>query len=127
VSGTGSMFPTFPKGKGKTPQELADELVAEVDMYAFPNPRFKIGHGDIVEFKNAKTDEIETKEYSGQLAGFIKRVIGLPGDTVELRDGQVLINGSRIVEPYTAVARSTFGGEFLSDCTKLTIPEGKYL
>lgn len=31
---------------------------------------------------------------------FIKRVIGLPGDTVTIRDGQVLINGSILEEPY---------------------------
>lgn len=128
VSGTGSMYPTFPKGKGKTPQELSEELVAKVDMYAYPNPRFKIGHGDIVEFRNAKTDEIEAKEFgSDKVAGFIKRVIGLPGDTVEIRDGQVILNNSPLKEPYTARARSTFGGEFLADCTKLTIPENKYL
>jgi signal peptidase I len=32
---------------------------------------------------------------------FIKRVIGLPGETVEIRDKQVLINGQPLVEPYT--------------------------
>lgn len=127
VSGTGSMYPTFPKGKGKTPQEQADELVAEVDMYAYPNPRFKIGHGDIVEFRNAKTDEIESKEFGEkEVAGFVKRIVGIPGDALEIRDGQLLINGEAVKEPYTAVARSTFGGEFLADCTKLIIPEGKY-
>lgn len=126
ISGTGSMYPTFPKGKGKTPQELADELVAEVAMYAYPNNRFKIGHGDIVEFKNAKTDEIEAKEFDGKLAGFVKRVIGLPGDIVEIRGGQILINDHAITEPYTALARSTFGGDSLADCTKLTIPPNKY-
>lgn len=126
ISGTGSMYPTFPKGKGTTPQELADELVAEVAMYVYPNNRFKIGYGDIVEFKNAKTDEIEAKEFDGKLAGFVKRVIGLSGDTVEIRGGQISINGQVIAEPYTALARSTFGGDSLADCTNLKIPQGKY-
>lgn len=31
---------------------------------------------------------------------FIKRVIGLPGDTVEVRQGQVFINGAPLYEPY---------------------------
>jgi signal peptidase I len=31
---------------------------------------------------------------------FIKRVIGLPGEVVELRNGRLLIDGRRIAEPY---------------------------
>ncbi|MDQ3855625.1 MAG: signal peptidase I, partial [Chloroflexota bacterium] len=31
---------------------------------------------------------------------YIKRVIGVPGDTVEIRDGKVWVNGKRLHEPY---------------------------
>ena len=31
---------------------------------------------------------------------FIKRVVGLPGDVVEIRSGQVLVNGAPLAEPY---------------------------
>ena len=34
----------------------------------------------------------------------IKRVIGLPGETVEVRDHQVLVDGARLDEPYVAAA-----------------------
>lgn len=125
ISGTGSMYPTFPKGKGKTLRELEEEQVAVVDMYVYPSKRFSIGRGDIVEFSNVKTNEIIAKD-GGSAAGFVKRVIGLPGDSVEIRGGEVFVNGQIPKEPYTALARATFGGEFLTDCKKLVVPKGQY-
>jgi signal peptidase I len=32
---------------------------------------------------------------------YVKRVIGLPGETVDIREGAVWINGKKLVEPYT--------------------------
>jgi len=48
----------------------------------------------------------------------IKRVIGLPGETVEGRDGRVRIDGRRLIEPYldADVVTSDFG--------PVEIPEG---
>ena len=37
----------------------------------------------------------------GETSDVIKRVIGLPGETVDVRDGSVWINGTRLQEPYT--------------------------
>ena len=31
---------------------------------------------------------------------YIKRVVGLPGDHIEIKEGQVLVNGERLEEPY---------------------------
>ena len=36
----------------------------------------------------------------GETSDVIKRVIGLPGETVDVRDGSVWINGQRLTEPY---------------------------
>jgi signal peptidase I len=36
----------------------------------------------------------------GQEAVYIKRIIGVPGDTISLRDGAVYVNGRRLDEPY---------------------------
>jgi len=38
---------------------------------------------------------------------FIKRVIGLPGDVVEERQGVIYVNGQRLVEPYLSKQRDT--------------------
>src|SRR6185436_6547680 len=51
-------------------------------------------HGDIVVF-----DPPESWS-GGSGVPFIKRVIGLPGDKVELRDGKVFVNGVALDEPY---------------------------
>lgn len=132
IAGTGSMYPTFPKGSGSSHIVQARETVAWPKMRKFPSGitlggftlfGHTISQGDIVEFENAKTSEITQKKY-GDEAGFVKRVIAVAGDSVELRDGFVYLNNSILNEPYTAKARSTYGGDFLSDCKKLTIPEG---
>lgn len=64
---------------------LVDKLSPRWDAY---------GRGDIIVF-----DPPEAWT-GGSDVPFIKRIIGVAGDTVELRDGQVLVNGVRIDEPY---------------------------
>ena len=49
---------------------------------------------------------------------FIKRVVGLPGETVEGRDGAVHIDGRRLREPYLAP------GAVTADFPPVPVPEG---
>src|SRR4030095_13601495 len=41
----------------------------------------------------------------------IKRVIGLPGDTVEVRTGYVFVNGQRLEEPYVNPSHPSRGND----------------
>ena len=71
---------------------LGDFIKSLTDLLPFDyNFRFKeVNRGDIVVFKFPRD---ETRD-------FIKRVIGMPGDVVEVRGREVLINGRTIDEPY---------------------------
>lgn len=130
ISGTGSMYPTFPKGEGEDPKELAKQIVSTSGMLPYPNGLFingtrifghQLGRGDIVVLSNNKTQELSKKLY-GEGGGWVKRIVALAGDTLELRDGVVYINNTPQKEPYIARARSTFGEEFLTECKKITVP-----
>ncbi len=44
---------------------------------------------------------------------FIKRIVGLPGDRVAIRDGYIFINNKKMTEDYLPPARYTNGGDFI--------------
>ncbi|MBL0349975.1 MAG: signal peptidase I [Elusimicrobia bacterium] len=60
--------------------------------------RFRaVKHGDVVVFRFPTTDT--ASPHYGK--DFIKRAIGLPGDTIEVRDKKVYVNGAPTDETYT--------------------------
>jgi signal peptidase I len=79
-------------------QQQSMEHTLEPDQYVLVDkltPRWDdYSRGDIVVF-NPPSDWAQEDG-----TPFIKRVIGLPGDTVDIRDGDVFINGTKINEPY---------------------------
>lgn len=64
--------------------------------------------GDIVTFWNEEMDRV-----------LVKRVIGLPGETVSIKDGFVYINGGKLAEDYLPVSGITRSEE-----TTFEVPEG---
>ncbi len=132
IVGTGSMYPTWEKGtKGKNNKELAKEIISTAGFLPYPNGivisgrRFlghTLGRGDILTWENDATRELTSRD-GGNPAGLLKRIIGLPGDTIELRDGIVYLNGEPQKEPYIAKPRSTFGEKFLKECQVITVPQ----
>jgi signal peptidase I len=56
-------------------------------------------------------------------ADYIKRIIGLPGESVLVRNGQVFVGGVRLDEPYVQFEASY---TFPSDGLPLVIPDGAY-
>jgi signal peptidase I len=83
-----SMYPTLDKGDRVLVNKLSYHL-------------HDIHHGDVVVFERppgAPEDGIKD---------LIKRVVGLPGDTVEARDGALYVNGKRQTEPYVDTGDQT--------------------
>jgi signal peptidase I len=71
-----SMLPTYRRGQVHLINRLA---------YRSHEPR----RGDVVAI-----------EYSGEHVMLLKRIVGLPGETVAFEGGRLLINGQAVEEPY---------------------------
>jgi signal peptidase I len=54
---------------------------------------------------------------------YIKRVIGLPGDTVSIQNGQLVVNGEHLVEPYIQFPADY---SFPEEGGQLIVPDGEY-
>ncbi|MGE5598286.1 MAG: signal peptidase I, partial [Bacteroidota bacterium] len=69
-----------------------DRFIENKIVYRFRRPR----RGEIIVFHPPEG------AVPGPMRGddLVKRVVGLPGETVEIRDGQVYIDGRRLNEPY---------------------------
>jgi signal peptidase I len=78
--------------------------------------------GDVVVF--TRPDDPNTPDEDDSKINIIKRVVGLPGDAVEVRGAKVYINGKALDEPY---ARWAEGGKFEGSFGPKRVPEGHVL
>jgi signal peptidase I len=105
-------------------EQQSMETTLEPDQYVLVDkltPRFDTyKRGDIVVFKPPPdwTSQSDTP--------FIKRVIGVGGDTVEIHDGKVFVNGKELNEPYVfkqdGKAQPTIAG---NDPPLWEVPDGE--
>jgi signal peptidase I len=85
-------------------------LVNKVSYHLHP-----INRGDIVVFKRPPGEADDPT-----VTDLIKRVIGLPGDTIEARNGQVYINDKPLSETYLPAGTET------NNLPRQVVPRGKY-
>lgn len=97
-----SMQPNYPNG---------EYLLTEKVTYYRGDPQ----RGDVVVLKPPMEDD-----------EFIKRIIGLPGERVSVKNGKVYINGKVLTEKYLSSTLTTPGGNFLPEGQEYTVPEGQY-
>ncbi len=102
VSGA-SMDPTFGNGQ----YLIVDEL-----SYRFQNP----DRGDVIVFE----PPIDPERY------YIKRIIGLPGETIEIRDNSVIIKNNEYPEGFVLSEPFVYAGNEKVDNLSLTLKKDQY-
>ncbi len=102
VSGS-SMVPNFHDG---------DYIITNKLAARFSEPK----RGEVVILQ----DPLDTNKV------FIKRVIGLPGETLKISGGLVYINNKLLEEPYLPTGLRTSGESYLKDSDEIIIPDGNY-
>ena len=98
-----SMVPTL---------EIGDRVLVNKFVYRFSDPQ----RGDIIVFRSVAEGGVD----------LIKRVVGLPGDKVELLHGRVFLNGQRQNEPYVVNKPCVSGRPKTCSYGPVTVPEGHY-
>ncbi|MDD4976658.1 MAG: signal peptidase I [Bacteriovorax sp.] len=105
-----SMYPNF---------EDKEYLLTEKLSYQFGKPQ----RGDVVIFKAPPSEPCSAEECE-----YIKRVIGVPGDRVMVKGGQVYLNGEMLDESaFLSDEVITNEEEYMEEGVELTVPDGQYL
>lgn len=87
-------------------------LLTDKVSYRFGDPK----RGDVVVFKAPPDDKDE----------FIKRVIGLPGEQVMVRQGKIYVNGKELKEEYLIPGQFTPPGTSVTEGRSFTVPANQY-
>jgi signal peptidase I len=104
-----SMFPNF---KDK------EFLLTDKLSYQLGQPH----RGDVVIFKAPAGEPCAADECE-----YIKRVIGIPGDKVMIKEGLVYLNGSLLDQSFLPPGVMTTEETYLQEGMEITVPEGQYL
>ncbi|MBC8122639.1 MAG: signal peptidase I [Gemmatimonadaceae bacterium] len=97
----------IPSGSMEPTLQIDDRLIVEKLSYDFTKPQRR----DVIVFMPPKKTNIDQ--------AFIKRVIGLPGDTIQVTGGKVVINGVPQQESFIAQPPEY-------EMPTMRVPEGQY-
>jgi len=93
---------------------FSDRVLANRFIYHFRKPH----RGDIIVFKTPPL----AKQKCGAGGTFVKRLIALPGETWEEKNGFIYINGKKLIEPYIKADRRDVGTTY----PPRKVPDGMY-
>ncbi|MEX2202519.1 MAG: signal peptidase I [Actinomycetota bacterium] len=109
-----SMVPTLEVGDrvfvNKLSYDIGDIGRGDVIVFANPHPEQLPERGPVSAFLHWLGEGIGFAQPADE--DFIKRVIGLPGETIEIRDNVVYIDGAPLDEPYLTDAARQSNGDF---------------
>jgi signal peptidase I len=104
---------TIPSRSMQPTLEPGDYVISNQVFYRYNNPK----RGDLIIFKYPRNEKIE----------FIKRLVGCPGDTIDVIDNAVYINGKKSEEPYAINEPPTLKkNEPLKTFGPFIVPENEY-
>lgn len=95
-----SMYPNFLNG---------EYLLTDKITYRLQEPK----RGEVIVFVAPKNEDYE----------YIKRIIGLPGESIKIEEGVVFIDGKKLEEKYLPEDVKTRSGSFLKEGQTFSIPE----
>lgn len=95
-----SMEPTFISG---------DYIMTSKITYKFRPPK----RGDVIVFKSPKNPDIE----------YIKRIVGVSGDKVEIKNSQIFVNNNLVPENYISEATNLWDGGYAKEGVPMTVLE----
>ncbi len=109
----------IPSGSMEDNLKVGDHLIVNKFIYGpgaqFLLPIRDIRRGDIIVFRYPLQPETD----------FVKRVIGLPGETVMIQNKEVFINGKKLDEPYVIhIDQAIY--PFRDQLAPYTVPQGEY-
>ena len=113
---SGSMLPTL---------EIGDHLLVNKFLYGI---RIPFGGGRVLDFKDPEREDVVVFIYPRDRSkDFIKRIVAVGGDTIEVRNKRLFINGEKVEDPFAVYGpdiiprrrspRDNFG--------PFTVPEGE--
>lgn len=113
----------IPSGSMLQTLQIGDHLLVNKFTYGLKVP---FTHKVFLPLSDPEFQDIVVFEFPEDTSkDFIKRIIGLPGDTIQIRDKKLFRNGAEVEEPYVqhtdasiVPRRDNFG--------PITVPEGKY-
>lgn len=113
----------IPSGSMLQTLQIGDHLLVTKFAYGVKIPFTNIM---VYEREGPRHEDIIVFEFPEDPSkDFIKRVIGTPGDVIEIRDKQVFRNGEMLNEPYVQHVHSAIVPQ-RDNFGPITVPEGKY-